>query len=336
MEKVKGFAYHQTPYRFVSKYKNGEWDDGCLSTDANVVLNESACVLQYAQCVFEGLKAYRTKDGKIVCFRPDKNISRMSASCARMKMPVFNEYRFMEAIEEVVKANEEFIPPYGEGGALYLRPYMFGTNPVLGVKPATEFEFRIFASPVGAYFAEDNVRPLYLRICDYDRAAPHGTGGIKAGLNYAMSLFPITEAHELGFDENIYLDAGTRTYIEETGGANIIFVTHDNKIVTPKSTSILPSITRRSIAALAKDYLGLEVEQRQVRYDELGAFKEVGLCGTAAVMTPVYKIFDHGLDYKYEIGDNGYGPIIYKIKKLLTDIQNGDVQGPEGWIHVIK
>ena len=239
-----GFGYVKTDKRFVSNFKDGKWDDGTLSSDDMVSLSECACVLQYAQTCFEGLKAYTTKDGKIVCFRPDLNAKRMADSCERMKMPVYPVEKFVEAIKQTVKANAQWVPPFGSGATLYLRPFMFGSDAIIGVKPANEFQFRIFATPVGPYF-KGGVKPITLRVSDLDRAAPHGTGHIKAGLNYAMSLYNIVDAHEKGYDENVYLDSKSRTFIEETGGANIIFITKDNKVVTPKSDTILPSITRR-------------------------------------------------------------------------------------------
>ena len=327
MSKDKAFSYNPTPYRFVAKYSDGSWDEGGLTEDANIVLNESACVLQYAQNVFEGLKARRTADGRIVIFRPDMNIARMKESCRRMYMPAFPDDRFMEAIKDVVRANKEMIPEYGTGGALYIRPFMIGTDPVLGVKPATEFEFRIFVSPVGAYFD----RMIKLRVCDYDRAAPNGTGKIKAGLNYAMSLFPIAEAHELGYDENLYLDAATRTYVEETGGANIFFITEDGKLVTPRSETILPSITRNSILKVAEMY-GIPAEERRIAFSEVGGFKECGLCGTAAVISPVESIDDHGTVYTYFKGETFEGSKAMQLKKILTGIMEGDIPGPEGWV----
>ena len=254
-----GFGYVQTEKRYVSNFKDGKWDDGVLTEDANIVLNECAGVLQYAQTVFEGMKAYTTEDGRIVVFRPDLNAKRMVDSAKRLEMPPFPEERFVDAIEKVVKANAEYVPPYGSGATLYLRPYMFGSNPVIGVKPANEYQFRIFATPVGPYF-KGGAKPVTICISDFDRAAPHGTGHIKAGLNYAMSLHAIVTAHANVFDENMYLDSATRTKVEETGGANFIFVTKDNKVVTPHSNTILPSITRRSLMYIAEHYLGLEVE----------------------------------------------------------------------------
>ena len=330
-----GFGYVQTDFRYVSNYKNGAWDQGVITEDANIVLNECAGVLQYAQTIFEGLKAYTTDDGHIVTFRPDLNAERMEASAARLEMPVFPRERFVDAVTKVVAANAAFVPPYGSGATLYLRPYMFGTNPVIGVKPAAEYQFRIFCTPVGPYF-KGGVRPLTIRVSDFDRAAPHGTGHIKAGLNYAMSLHAIVTAHEEGYDENMYLDPGTRTKVGETGGANFLFVTKDGKVVTPKSDSILPSITRRSLVHVAKEYLGLEVEEREVLLEEVKDFAECGLCGTAAVISPVGKIVDHGTEICLPSGMEDMGPVTRKLYDTLTGIQMGRIEAPKGWIHVIE
>ena len=326
-----GFGYVQTDYRFVSNFKNGAWDEGIITKDANVVLNECAGVLQYAQTVFEGLKAYTTSDGRTVVFRPDLNGERLEQSAARLEMPVFPKERFVEAVKQVVKANEAFVPPYGSGATLYLRPYMFGTNPVIGVKPASEYQFRIFATPVGPYF-KGGAKPITIRVCDFDRAAPNGTGHIKAGLNYAMSLHAIVDAHNQGYDENMYLDAKTRTKVEETGGANFIFVTRDGKVVTPKSNSILPSITRRSLLQVAREYLGLEAEEREIYFDEVKDFAEAGLCGTAAVISPVGKIVDHGKEICFPSGMEEMGPVTRKLYETLTGIQMGTIKAPEGWV----
>ena len=329
-----GFDYIKTDYRFVANFRDGKWDEGKLTTDENIVINECAGVLQYAQTCFEGLKAYTTIDGKIVCFRPDLNAQRMADSCQRMKMPVFPVEKFVEAVSKVVTANADCVPPYGSGATLYLRPYMFGSNAVIGVKPATEYQFRIFATPVGPYF-KSGVKPLTLRISDLDRAAPMGTGHIKAGLNYAMSLYNIVDAHDQGFDENMYVDSATRTNIEETGGANIIFITKDGKVVTPKSNTILPSITRRSLMIVAKEYLGLDVEERPVRVDELKNFAECGLCGTAAVISPVGKVVDHGKEICFPTGMIEMGPVTKKLYDTFTGIQMGSIPAPDGWISII-
>lgn len=329
-----GFGYVQTDYRFVSNFKDGKWDEGELTTDANVVLNECAGVFQYAQTVFEGLKAYTTADGHIVTFRPDLNASRLADSARRLKIPAYDEAKFVEAVKKTVLANADYVPPYGSGATLYIRPYMMGTNPVIGVKPADEYQFRIFTTPVGPYF-KGGAKPISIRVCDYDRAAPHGTGNIKAGLNYAMSLYAIVEAHELGFAENMYLDAATRTKVEETGGANFIFV-KGNKLITPKSNSILPSITRRSLCYVAEKYLGMEVEHREVFFDEVKDMDECGLCGTAAVISPVGKINDHGKEILLPSGMDEMGPVCTKLRETLTGIQMGTIEAPEGWIVTIK
>ena len=323
-----GFGYVQTDKRFVANYKDGAWDEGTLTEDPNVVLNECAGVLQYAQTVFEGMKAYRTEDGRVVCFRPDLNASRMADSARRLEMPPFPEDRFVQAIVDTVKANIDYVPPYGSGATLYIRPYMFGSNPVIGVKPADEYQFRILTTPVGPYF-KGGAKPITIKVSDFDRAAPHGTGHIKAGLNYAMSLHAIVTAHKEGFDENMYLDAATRTKVEETGGANFIFVTKDGKVVTPKSNSILPSITRRSLMVVAKDILGLEAEEREVYFDEVKDFAECGLCGTAAVISPVGKINDHGKEICFPSGMEKMGPVIQKLYDTLTGTQMGRIEGPE-------
>lgn len=322
-----GFAYYPTDYRYVSNYKNGAWDEGVLSDNPNVTLSEAACVLQYAQCCFEGLKAYSTADGRVVSFRADMNALRMEDSCRRMEMPVFPKERFLDAVRKTVHANRKWVPPYGSGASLYLRPYLFGTSPIIGVHASEEYQFRLFASPVGPYF-KGGIRPLVIRVCDLDRAAPRGTGHIKASLNYAMSLYALTEAHALGYDENLYVDSATRTYVEETGGANIIFAEGPNRLVVPISGTILPSITRRSLTYIAREYLGLEVVERRVELKELDRFTECGLCGTAAVISPVGKIVDHGRDIHYA----GMGEVITKLRDTLTGIQMGTIPAPDGWL----
>lgn len=329
-----GFEYIQTDKRFVANYKNGVWEEGGLTEEAAVIINECAGVLQYSQSCFEGLKAYTTEDGRIVTFRPDLNGQRMEDSCRRLEMPVLPKEKFVDAVIQTVKANEAYVPPYGMGATLYIRPFMFASGPVIGVKPSDEYQFRIFTTPVGPYF-KGGVKPLTIRISDFDRAAPNGTGHIKAGLNYAMSLYNIVDAHNHGFDENLYLDPGTRTYVEETGGANFIFITRDGKLVTPKSNSILPSVTRRSLMTVAEDYLGMKVEERPVRKDELKDFAECGLCGTAAVISPVGKIVDHGEEICLPSGMEDMGPVTKKLYDTLTGIQMGRIEAPKGWIKEI-
>lgn len=332
-----GFGYIKTDYRFVSNYKDGSWDEGVLTGDENVVINECACVLQYSQSCFEGLKAYTTEDGHIVTFRPDLNAQRMKETCERLEMPVYPVDKWVDAVCRTIKANAAWVAPYGSGATLYIRPYMFGSNAVIGVKPAEEYQFRILTTPVGPYF-KGGVKPITIRVSDFDRAAPHGTGHIKAGLNYAMSLHAIMDAHRNGFDENLYLDPASRTKIEETGGANVLLVKKDGTLVVPKSGSILPSITRRSLVYIAKEILGMKVEEREVLFDEVkqGEFAECGLCGTAAVISPVGRIYDHGTYYEMPDGKDDIGPVMKKLYDTLTGIQMGRLEAPEGWIYVIE
>ncbi len=330
-----GFGYIKTPFRFVADYKNGKWNEGAITTEDKIILSECAGVLQYAQTVFEGLKAYMTKNGKTVVFRPDLNAERLEQSAKRLEIPPIPKDMFLNAVNEVVAANKAFVPPYGSGAALYLRPFIFGSSPVIGVKPAEEYQFRLFCTPVGPYF-KGGMKPITIKVSDFDRAAPHGTGHIKAGLNYAMSLHAIVTAHNEGFDENLYLDAQTRTFVEETGGANFIFVTKDGKIVTPKSDSILPSITRRSLCYVAEHYLNMKEKNRRVALKEIKDFAECGLCGTAAVISPVGKINDHGKEFIFPSGTEKPGEITKRLYDTLTGIQNGEIQAPEGWLKEIK
>lgn len=329
------FSYMPTDYRFVANWKDGKWDEGGLVKDATVTISESAGVLQYAQTCFEGLKVYTTKNGDIVAFRPDLNADRMKDSAERLRMPVVEKEVFLKALDELVKANAAWVPPYGSGATLYIRPFLFGSGAVIGVKPAPEYQFRMFCTPVGPYF-KGGLKPIKLYLSEYDRAAPHGTGHIKAGLNYAMSIYAGEVAHANGFSENMYLDAATRTYVEETGGANFLFVTKDGTLVTPKSDSILPSVTRRSLMYVGEHILGLKCEQRKVRFDEIGDFAECGLCGTAAVISPVGSVTkSDGSEIKFASGMDEIGPVLKKLRETLTGIQMGDVPAPEGWIRKI-
>lgn len=329
-----GFTYTKTDSRYVSYWKNNQWDDGAMVEDAMVTISESAGVLQYAQTCFEGLKAYTTVDGRVVTFRPDLNAQRMYDTAKRLLMPSFPKERFIDALDQLVKANLAYVPPYGSGATLYIRPFLFGSGPVIGVAPAPEYTFRMFCTPVGPYF-KSGIKPLRLQVSEYDRAAPAGTGHIKAGLNYAMSLYPGHDAHEKGFSENLYLDAATRTNVEETGGANFIFVTKDNKVVTPKSNTILPSITRRSLMHVAKEYLHLEIEEREVPLEEVASFAEGGLCGTAAVISPIGSITTKDGVISFPSGMEKMGPVTQQLYDTLTGIQMGRIEAPEGWIHTI-
>ncbi len=330
-----GFGYIQTDYRYISNFKNGAWDEGELTGDANLTLNESAGIFHYCQEVFEGLKAYTTRQGNVVVFRPDMNAKRMAESAKRLEMPPFPEERFLDAVQKVVAANIDYVPPYGSGATLYIRPYMIGSSAVIGVKPTEEYHFRIFVTPVGPYF-KGGARPLTLTVPDFDRAAPRGTGNTKAGLNYAMSLHALKEAHRNGFDENMYLDSATRTYVEETGGANFIFITKDGELVTPKSDTILPSITRKSILYVAEHVLGMKATERPVKFSEISEFAEAGLCGTAAVISPVGKVVDHGNEIVFPSGMTKMGPVCKKLYDTLVGIQMGEIEAPKGWIYKIE
>ena len=329
-----GFAYRSLPQRYVSNYADGKWDEGGLTSDATVAISECAGILQYCQEVFEGLKAYETVDGHIVTFRPDLNAAHMYDSAAYLEMPSFPKERFLEAVDAVVKANRDYVPPYGTDASLYLRPFIFASGEVIGVKPADEYQFRLFATPVGSYF-KGGIKPIRLCVSAFDRAAPHGTGHIKAGLNYAMSLHAYMAAHAAGFDENMFLDAATRTHVEETGGANFLFVKKDGTVVTPKSPSILPSVTRRSLVYIAEHVLGLKVEHRPVAFEELNDFAECGLCGTAAVISPVGSVTHGDKVIAFPSGMEHMGPVLQKLYDTLRGIQLGTVEAPEGWIRKI-
>lgn len=328
------FAYMHTDYSYVCNYKDGAWEEGGLTSDHTVTLSECAGLLHYCQEVFEGLKAYTTENGDIVCFRPDMNAQRMYDSAARLEMPSFPKDKFVEAVEMVVRANAAWVPPFGSGATLYIRPFMFATGDVIGVKPATEYQFRILVTPVGPYY-KGGVKPVKLQVPEFDRAAPHGTGNIKAGLNYAMSLHPSVIAHSKGYADNLFLDPQTRTYVEETGGANVLFVKKDGTLVVPQSftDSILPSITRRSLVDVAEKMLGMTVEQRPVRFDEIDQFVECGMCGTAAVISPVGQI-DNG-DKSVIYGMEHVGPVMKKLRETLTGIQSGAIEDKFGWVHKI-
>jgi len=325
-----GFTYIKTDYRFISYWKDGKWDDGEMTTDNKVHISEGSPVLHYGQSCFEGMKAYRTKDGSINLFRPEENAKRMINSCQRLLMPEFPVEKFVEAAKAVVKANEKWVPPYNTGSTLYLRPYLMGVGDNIGVSPATEYIFSIFAMPVGPYF-KGGLTPTNFIVSDYDRAAPHGTGAAKVGGNYASSLLPGKEAHDRNFSDCIYLDPATHTKIEEVGSANFFGITKDNRFVTPKSPSILPSITKYSLLYLAEHHLGMQVEEGDVYIDKLDEFSEAGACGTAAVISPIGGI-QHGDNFHVFYSETEVGPVTRKLYEELTGIQFGDIEAPEGWI----
>lgn len=332
--KSLGFSYMKTDFRYVSYWKNGSWDDGALVEDNKLVISEASTALHYGQQCFEGLKAYRTKNGDIQLFRPDENAKRMIKSCQRIMMPEFPVERFVDACIQVVKANEHFVPPYGSGATLYLRPFLIGVGDNLGVKPAPEFLFSVFCVPVGPYF-KGGMNPVNFMLSDYDRAAPAGTGAAKVGGNYAGSLHPHEEAVHKGFADCIYLDPQTHTKIEEVGAANFFGITKDNAFVTPLSPSILPSITKYSLMYVAEHYLNMTIEERDVYIDRLDEFIEAGACGTAAVISPI-----GGIQVKEKLhvfhSTTEVGPVTKKLYDTLVGIQIGDVEAPAGWIVKVK
>lgn len=325
-----GFSYIKTDYRYISMWKDGQWDAGKLVTDNKLTISEGSPALHYGQQCFEGLKAYRTKDGSIQLFRPDQNAKRMNESNKRLLMPQIPEEKFIDAVKQVVRANEAYVPPYGTGATLYIRPLMIGVGDSIGVSPASEYLFCVFCIPVGPYF-KGGMAPVNFTVSDYDRAAPYGTGAAKVGGNYAASMYPHELAAKGGFADCIYLDPATHTKIEEVGAANFFGITKDNVFVTPKSPSILPSITKYSLLHLAKEYLQMPVAERDVLIDNLDEFKEAGACGTAAVITPIGGIFHKGRLHVFH-SETEVGPVTKKLYDTLYGIQFGDVAAPEGWI----
>ena len=325
-----GFSYIKTDYRFIARWKDGKWDSGELTTDSTLHIHEGSTALHYGQQCFEGLKAYRCKDGSINLFRPDQNAKRMQNTCDRLLMPQVPTELFIRACKEVVKANDRWVAPYGTGATLYLRPFVIGVGENIGVRPAPEYIFCVFCCPVGAYF-KGGMKPSNFLVTDYDRAAPHGTGGVKVGGNYAASLLPHELAAERKFADAIYLDPKTHTKIEEVGAANFFGITHDNKFITPLSPSILPSITKYSLLYLAKERLGMETIEGDVYINELDQFAEAGACGTAAVISPIGGI-QYGDDFHVFYSETDVGPITKRLYEELTGIQFGDVEAPEGWI----
>lgn len=326
-----GFEYHKLPYRYVSYYKDGQWDNGQLSEDATLHISEASPALHYGQQAFEGLKAYRTKDGSIQLFRPDRNAARLQATADRLLMPQVPTEQFIDAVKQVVKANEDYVPPYGTGATLYLRPLLIGVGDIIGVKPANEYIFTVFAMPVGAYFKGGLVPTNFIVSEDYDRAAPYGTGAAKVGGNYAGSLLPGKQAKSNGYSDVIYLDPATHTKIEEVGAANFFGITADNEFVTPLSPSILPSITKYSLLELAEKRLGMTVIEGDVPIAELDRFVEAGACGTAAVISPI-----GGIQFKDKrhvfYSETEVGPVTRRLYDELVGIQFGDIEAPEGWI----
>ena len=328
-----GFNYIKTDYRYISYWRDGQWDSGQLTEDNVLHLGEASPCLHYGQQCFEGLKAYATKDGGVQFFRIDENAKRMQSSCQRLLMPEIPVEKFIDACREVVKANLDYLPPYGSGGTLYIRPMVIGVGNSIAVKPADEYIFTVFCMPVGPYF-KDGLTPVNFMVSDFDRAAANGTGQQKVGGNYAASMLAHEIAVKNGFADCIYLDPSTHTKIEEVGAANFFGITKNNQFITPVSSSILPSITKYSLLYLAEHYLSMEVLEEDVYIDELDKFLEAGACGTAAVITPIGGIFYNNHLHVFH-SETEVGPYIKKLYDTLTAIQFGDLEGPEGWITLV-
>lgn len=341
MEKVQldwgnlGYGYIRTDYNYISYWKDGKWDAGKLTQDNTVTISIGSTALHYGQECFEGLKAQTAKDGRVLLFRPDQNAKRMQDSARGIFLAEVPEEKFVDACVQLVKANLHWVPPYGSGAALYIRPFLFGHGDNLGVKPSKEYIFCIFCSPVGPYF-KGGLTPVFFTVSEYDRAAPRGTGALKVGGNYAASLKPRTLAQEAGFADCVYLDPQTHTCIDEVGAANFFGITKANIVVTPKSPSILPSITRRSVVAIAQRYLGLKIEERPIPITEIDTFVEAGACGTAAIIAPVGGIFYNGEMHTFYNEGKEAGPITKKLYETLTAIQRGEHEAPEGWLVEVK
>lgn len=325
-----GFSYIKTPFRYLAKWDNGEWNNGILTEDNQLHISESSAALHYGQQCFEGLKAYRCQDGSVNLFRVDQNAKRINHSAQRLLMPTIPEEMFIDAVTQVVEANKDYVPPYGSGGTLYIRPLLIGVGDSIGVGPAPQFIFTVFCMPVGPYF-KGGLTPTNFIVSDYDRAAPNGTGAIKVGGNYASSLLPGKEAKEKAFGDCIYLDPATHTKIEEVGSANFFGITHNNQFITPVSPSILPSITKYSLLYLAKERLGMEALEGDILLDKLDDFAEAGACGTAAAITPIGGI-QYGDTFKVFFSETEVGPVTKRLYDELTGIQFGDIDAPEGWI----
>ncbi|MCI0130402.1 MULTISPECIES: branched-chain amino acid aminotransferase [Enterococcaceae] len=329
-----GFDYIKTPYRYIARYKDGKWSEGELTEDNTLHISEGSMALHYGQQCFEGLKAYRCKDDSINLFRVDENAKRMKVSANRLMMPEVPEEMFIDAVKKVVKANENFCPPYDSGATLYLRPLLIGVGDAIGVGPAPEYLFTVFCTPVGPYF-KGGLKPTNFIVSEYDRAAPQGTGAVKVGGNYAASLYPGKLAKEKQFSDCIYLDPATHTKIEEVGSANFFGITKDDEFVTPYSPSILPSITKYSLLYLAKERLGLKTREGDVYLKDLDEFKEAGACGTAAVISPIGGI-QVGDDFHVFYSETEVGPVTKKLYDELVGIQFGDIDAPKGWITKVE
>jgi len=332
-----GFQYRKTDYRFTAVHKDGQWSEGELIQSEIIPIHEGAPSLHYAQQCFEGLKAQTAPDGRVLLFRPDLNSERMNQAASRLLMPEVPKEMFLSAVEQTVRANYAWIPPHGSGASLYIRPLLIGVGENLGLRPAKNFEFRVFVSPVGPYYSSKGLGVISLAVSDIDRAAPHGTGNYKVGANYAGGLLATRAAQAKGADEALYLDSAQHRFIDEAGSANIIVSMTGNRFVTPKSDAVLPSITRRSLMVLAEDRLKLKTEWRPIDLRaEIGDFEEIAACGTAAVLSPVGRIwFDNQWHSFYDEGKS-VGPVMQELYDLLVGIQRGEMADPYGWTHEVK
>ncbi|MCP4296211.1 MAG: branched-chain amino acid aminotransferase [Proteobacteria bacterium] len=332
-----GFNYIKTDHRFTASYKNGAWNEGELVSSEWMSVHEGSSALHYSQQCFEGLKAQTAPDGRVLLFRPELNSERLNNTASRLLMPQVPTELFMKAVNETILSNYSWIPPHGSGASLYIRPFLIGVGGNLGLRPAPKYEFRVFVSPVGPYYKGGGLSLISLAVTDIDRAAPKGIGHIKAGSNYAGGLMATQKAQDLGASEALYLDAGERIYLEEAGSANILLKMKDNHFVTPKSNAILPSVTRRSILEIAEKELNLDVEERPVNFlKEIDNIQEMAACGTAAVLSPVGKVWIDGKWEKFYGEGEKIGPTMQRLYDLLVTLQRGERDDPYNWTVEVK
>lgn len=332
-----GFEYTRADFRFSAVWKEGVWSQGELSEDEFMHIHEGSPAIHYAQQCFEGLKAQTAPDGRILLFRPDLNCERMIRTAQKLAMPAVPEELFMRGVEEAVRANYAWIPPYGSGASLYIRPILVGLGENMGLRPAREYEFRVMVTPVGPYYKSSGLSVISLAVSDIDRAAPHGTGDVKAGANYSIGLLATQQAKDLGANEALYLDAKEHRFLEEAGSANILVAMKGNRLVTPKSPSILPSVTRRSIMEIASTELGMVTSERPIDLrGEIEEFEEVAACGTAAVLSPVGKIWFDDAWHSFHDGGKSVGPVMQKLFDQLCQLQKGERSDNFGWTYEVS
>ena len=332
-----GFQYHRTDYRFCAQYSSGSWNRGEMTASEVIQVHEGAPALHYAQQCFEGMKAQTAADGRVLLFRPDLNSERMNMAASRLLMPEVPRKMFIDAVQETVRANYSWIPPYGSGASLYIRPMLIGVGENLGLRPAQQFEFRVFVSPVGPYYKSDGLGVISLAVSEIDRAAPNGTGCYKVGANYAGGLLATRKAQDKGAHEALYLDSAEGRYIDEAGSANIVIAMKDGSFITPNSNAILPSITRKSLMVIAREQLHLKTEARPIDLRlEISQFEEAAACGTAAVLAPVgWILVDQQWHAIYKDGQT-VGPIMQELYDRLVGIQMGELSDAFDWCHEVK